>query len=493
MSEASFLSRLGSWIGKSIVPSFLRPRWGGRRALGTFIGSSSSLGPFSHSWSDNRYEMVRHFRHWVYVAIDRIATTCAMHQPNVSLVRDLNSQPYRDASEERRLLTIRNKALTPLKLHEALEPVGSTHPLVRLFEDPNEPDTSYDLFYETVMYLKLTGNSYWWLPPNAFGKPGAIWVLPAHWVYPRIGKNGDIETYDLRPVEGNYLRFAIPSADVIHFRSKSPISKIDGYGALTAGNQWVDTQESMDRTRWFSFRNGIFPGVSVEFDAGVKLPNETDLDRIEARLMSRYGNEHNANRPLMVPPGAHVKKVQLTPNELMFCESEDQLRDQILALFGVPSSIAMVVADQSYGALLSSQAGFFMHTINPLFRYLGGNTTEKLARPRYDRNLRTWWEDRTPQDPELLERQLATDLAYGARTMNEVRQLRGKEPYEGDWANEPWIPLNTVPLSVALRIGESRSEHRSTLLDAPGSSGDNRATQSSPGNIPQGGEKPDPR
>ena len=480
------LSRAFSWL-KS-VPALLRPRWGGRRAIDAFQNAGAA-GHWANTWTDSRYEQVRHFKHWVYVAVDRVATAVAMSSPNVSFLRDRAKRPGGGKGKWLPPAT-RAKALTPLQSHEELEPAPDFHPLCRLLSDPNEPDTAYDLWYETVMYLLLTGNAYWWLPPSpSLGVPAAAWVLPSHWVSAHVGNDGGVDAYELRPVEGNYVRAAIPARDVVHFRRKSPISKQDGYSPLTASAQWVDTQESIDRTRWWSFRNGIFPSVSIEFDAGVKLPDDSDLNRIEARILSRYGGEHNANRPMFVPPGAKLKPLQVSPRELMFCESTEQMRDQILATFGVPATIAQVNGQMTYGSIVAAQAGFCMLTLNPLYRYLGQVLTEKLAQPRFDRGLRVWWEDKTPQDPELLEKQLATDLAYGARTMNEVRAIRGQEPFPQPWASEPWLPMNTLPASRLLRGRDDDDDDNDDDGKGKGAPGGNRATQSDSQSISNGPEQ----
>jgi HK97 family phage portal protein len=468
------------WL-KHVTGRLVRPLWGARQGLPGLTQPGSQVGPWSAAWTDSRYEMVRHFKHWTYVAIDKVATGVCMHPPNVSRLLAAPSL----ARDRTRLLGPggRRRALTPLMTHEELEPAASGHPLTRLLADPNEPDTAYDLWYETVMYLLLTGNAYWWVPPGPLGPPLAAWVLPSHWVYAHAARDGSIEAYEVRPVEGMYTRAVVPAQDVIHFKKKSPVSKVDGYSPQSAGAPWIDTQESVDRSRWFSFRNGIFPGVSIEFDEGARLPDEKDLDRIEARLASRYGGEWNTSKPIFVPPGAKLKPIQLTPRELMYVESTDQLRDQILALYGVPATVAGVNRDMTYGSILASQASFYMLTLNPLFRYLGQVLTEKLA-PRYGGGpLRVWWEDRTPQDPELQEKQLATDLAYGARTMNEVRSLRGLERYEAAWADQPWMPLNTVPVDEALRLASQLGADRQT---GGGSPGRNPATQHDANNIPSG-------
>lgn len=469
------LTHFADWLYKA-VPNMLKPRWGARRALAHFVGNGASVGQFTNQWTESRYHQVRHFRHWVYIAVDRIATEVAMHMPNVSVMHaDFDPQSTRKFLSRHQL----EKALTPLQSHERLEPARSNHPLCRLLRDPNEPDTSYDLWYETTMFLLLTGNAYWWIPRvEATQKPGAIWVLPSHWVHAKASDNGWVEEYQIRPVEGNYVSMVIPASDMIHFRKKSPVSKLDGFSPLQAGAQWIDTIESIDRTRWFSFKNGIFPGVAVEFDSSIKLPDESDLNRIEARLMARYGTEINANKPIMIPPGAKLRKLQLSHDELGFCQSSDQLRDNTLALFHVPPPCVGVTHEMTYGSVRASMASLYTGAINPLFHFFGQHVTEKLAQPRYDRRLRVWWEDRTPTDPELREKSLMTDLSYGAKTMNEVRALRGDEPYPYAWANEPWMPMNTIPASLAMARAAERT--------SGGSPGANRETVTSPSNSPRG-------
>jgi len=97
--------------------------------------------------------------------------------------------------------------------------------------------------------------------------------------------------------------------------------------------------------------------------------------------------------------------------------------------------------DMTYGSLMASYISFMQMTVNPLLRYMGQVLTEKVAK-LYDDSLRVWWEDITPQDPELTEKQIQTDLMCGAITPNEVRLMRGREPYPDTWGDQPIIPMN---------------------------------------------------
>src|SRR5262249_3188671 len=157
--------------------------------------------------------------------------------------------------------------------------------------------------------------------------------------------------------------------------------------------------------------------------------DDEDLLRIEAKFASRYTGETRANKPLFLPPGTKLNHYTITPSEMQYCESALQMRDFILAAFGVPPVVAGIASEMTYGSIMAAQAAFTTFTINPLLGFLGQLISEKLAW-LFDRRLRVWWEDLTPQDPELLEKQYATDAKFGALTPNEQRAERGRRPYE---------------------------------------------------------------
>lgn len=235
MAGMSWYTPLASLFGTKAAR---KPR--GERASGKgppWIFSHPSGTPLVGGWTDSRIEQVRHFKHWAYVAINRIANQVAQSRPNVSVARD-TSRPDTIGTPERWLSRpLRNKALVPLQLHEELEPVPCDHPLVELLTDANPYDSGFDLWYETILYLYLTGSAYWWAPKNRAGLPMELWCIPSHWVWPIPGKQRVVDVYQVRPVEGVYIGVNLPAEDVIHFRFKSPVSKIDGYSPLSAGSQ----------------------------------------------------------------------------------------------------------------------------------------------------------------------------------------------------------------------------------------------------------------
>lgn len=412
------------------------------RDLTSYLNPGTSLWPYTGAWTDSRTEQVRHFKQWVFIAVSTIAEQIASNKPNLSYVT--RKDPAAGRTEKRR-------ALLPLQSHEDLKPLEYDHPLSRLLDDPNEPDTSFDLWYETVLFLLLTGSAYWWVPKNKLGLPEAIWVIPSHWVWPIPGNGKVTGYYELRPVEGNYIRKVIPEDEIIHFRYKNPISRIDGYSPLTAIGAWIDTSEAIDSSRWFAYNNGTTPTVAIQFNADIEDPDEEQLRRIEAKYITRMVGPSRSNKPLFLPPGVTVKPLTIVPNQMVFGETAEETRDNILAAFKVPHIVAGISKNMTNGSILAAQTGFMAFSVNPRCKFLGQVVTEKLANPCYSYDnvtVRVWFEDQTPENPQLRENILKTDLLYGARTTNEVRVLRGLEPYDPSivpWANTPLLPVNVAP------------------------------------------------
>jgi HK97 family phage portal protein len=261
-------------------------------------------------------------------------------------------------------------------------------------------------------------------------------------MWPVMGKERMIDGWEIRPVEGNYLRKVIPADEVIEFKGKNPVSKIDGFSTLTAVSQWADIQYATDRGKWHAYKNGTFPTVAVQFDGDMNDPTDQDLVRIEQKFLARYAGESRSNRPLFLPPGVQVKPLVIKPNEMMFGDTSREMRDNILAAFGVPVELIDL-----QGNTLHAESAFYNQTVNPLCHWLGCVLTEKLARryPQDDGRLKIWWERFTADDPHLENENIKVDLLCGAVTPNERRISRGKQPYSGEFeefGNTPLIPVN---------------------------------------------------
>lgn len=398
------------------------------------------------AWTDNRVEMTKQFRAWVYIAVNHICKIVAGMMPNVSRVQydtapqtTADQKGYRTKAfgpghalykeyKRRSHQRLYKKAMTNVAQNQDLEPVEDDHPLVALFRDPNPPSVSWTVWYELVMFLQLTGNSYLWLPENAFGVPAEMYCLPAHWIWPQAGDGGVVRSYHVRPILGSTTLITLPAEEVIHFAWPSPVSKIDGWSPLSAGARWLDVASSIDLARWSSFRNGAFPSFAMELDKDLLDPSPEQVVQIEQKFLSKFQGESRYGKPIVLSPGVSLVPLTINPTEMGYVDSAAQMRDYVLNLFGIPKTIIDPEAT-TYGALAAAQAAFFEITLKPIFTYLGQVLTEKLAH-RFDPNLRVWWEDVVAEDPtELLQKRQAM-FACGAYTPNEWRVEEGLPPLQ---------------------------------------------------------------
>lgn len=413
----------------------------GERVFARAMHGGSGYG-FPGGWSQDRIEQVQHLKAWVYIAVRAIWQRLARIPPNLAFVTEGPPTGQVHKGYDRLQQWRCQKSLHAVKPHETIIPAGSFHPLSRLFNNPNGPDVSFDFWYELGLFLELTGNSYIWTVPSRLGvldgtyKAAELWVLPSHWVWPRIGHDRLIEYYEVRPWIGpGVLRF--PPEDVIHVRFKSPIHKIDGYSPLTPGAEWIDTSESVGRSRFWSFKNGAFPSGNLKLGAQYADVDDEKLERMYSRLESRFRGEENFGRPIITPPDSEYVPLTINPQEMAYIETADQLRDWILALWAVPKEVAGIQDAGNEIAMYGPLRQFAENCLIPRVTYLGQVLTEKLAH-RWDKRLRVWWDDPSPDDPQQKREDLKMRYETQSITPNEIRAAYGDAPMpDGDAVASP--------------------------------------------------------
>lgn len=422
------------WRGGETGSGQDHPRLPGavRRGRGEYVIGGGLMGGaatgYAGGWTQDRLEQVLHYRHWTYIAVRAITHQIAGLPPMVAHVRPGPAAPSTRVRGQQLLgqQPLYLKSMRAVQEHEQVDPVGPEHPLRRLLTEPNAWDVAADWISELVMFLELTGNGYLWLVPNGFGLPCELWVMPSHWVWPRLGPAG-VAYYEIRPFLGTgTLRF--PPEEIIHLRYKSPAHKIDGWGPQQAGAEWIDAGESVNTSRFWQFKNGCYPIGNLELGEGYADPDDAELERIYAKFFARVQGEQNHGVPIITPPGAKYNPLTISPAEMAYVQSADQLRDWVLALYGVPKEVAGIQDAGSEIAMYGPLVQFSQFTIAPKLRYLGQALTRWLAR-RYDPTLRIWWEDPTPESPDQLNRNLDLDARHGQISSAEYRAARNRPPY----------------------------------------------------------------
>lgn len=426
------------------------------------------------NWTGDRLKQSMQFKDWPYIAIHAAAQEAAIRPPTVAQVvpADEKEQAVQKALRmggvdlarrvRRKYLNRgqKRKALIHVQGDDEVRPVQQDHPLVQIYRSPNPLDKCYWTWaYKLSMYLDLTGSAYLRVFRNQMGEVSALWPIPSHWVreVPGDKESGKIiAKYEVRPAMGfvatdwgmGWFPGTITGGcvqwdekDVIAFRYPSPISYIDGYSPLSAVAPWIDCSSSIDMSRVFAFRNNSMPGVVVTFDKDMNDPGPEEIERIKVRIEQEWQGVRNNKRPVVLTPGAVLAPFQQnTAVEMEYHQSADQMASNILSAFGVGKSLVGITELTTYANADAASLNFYRSRMKPRMALIGQILSPWSQEAFDDKTLHTFWPDPTPEDPELKLRMEDQDLRTGVRTINEVREERGYEPYEYGGDN-PLLPM----------------------------------------------------
>ena len=350
------------------------------------------------AWSDDAAEQVRHYRHWVYAAVQSIAFQVA------STRLDLFARTARGTEEV------------------------AQHPFLDLMERVNPLHTRFWLWAETMTFLELTGNAYWYVAKNRLGAPAELWL--AHSQHMRVVPDRRRLVRGYVYSRGGEEVFFEPE-EIIHLKYPNPESPFYGRGPLQAAAEAVDAHESIRRAERNGFRNGVFPSLALETDQEM---TEEAVERLRTMLEQKYASPERAGRPLILERGLRARPISLSPREMDFLRSERLTRDEILAIFRVPGAVVGLSEDVNRSVAEAMGMIFAKYCIAPKLRLIEDQLNQDLL-TRFDARLFCRFESVVPEDREQARADMVANLAHGVTTINEERRRMGKEPVA--WGEEP--------------------------------------------------------
>ena len=381
----------------------IRKRWAPRQKTGQKFAAviPSWLHGTPAAWSDNPAEQVRHYKHWVYAAVQAIA----FHVAGAQLALHART---RDGVEE-------------VAAHPFLDLIGRVNPF----------HTRFWLWAQTMTFLELTGNAYWYIARNRLGVPAEIWL--AHSQYMRVvpDRKEFIRGY-VYARGGQEIHFA--RDEIIHLKYPNPENPYYGRGPLQAAAAAVDAHELMKEAEWNGFRNGIFPSLALESDQ--ELSDET-IERLRTMFEQKYASPEKAGRPLILERGLRAKPISLSPREMDFLHSERMTRDEILGIFRVPAAVVGLSEDVNRSVADAMGLMFAKYCIAPKLRLIEDQLNQDLL-PCFDERLYCRFEDVIPEDRQQQRADMVANLRNGVTTINEERRRLGRDPVP--WGDRPYLP-----------------------------------------------------
>ena len=366
-------------------------------------------------WKDDPAEQLRNYRSWVYAAVNAIAQEAARQRPFL----------YTNTGQAD---------------HEQI-PLPHTHPLCRLLENPNPWLTPWELWYLTIVYLELTGNSFWYVAPQSIGDtrlgtPGEVWLIPTPWVKVIPDARTYVKAYEVHAPGVPTETFG--PDEVIHLKYPNPLDPHYGLSPLQANALTVDANTELLKSRYQTFLAGPRPGVVLQTDQAL---TDQTVTRLEEKLQMKFSGRDNWHRPLVLEQGLKASPWTLTPAEMDFLNSSKMTRDEILAVFRVPPPITGIVENMGLGADIwfGARVMFCEGTLQPKLDLIGQALTRDLGR-RYGPDVVVSFPDCSPRNTNERRKDDELDAKLGLRTFNEIRKSRGLAPFADARFDQPILP-----------------------------------------------------
>lgn len=406
--------------------------------------------------TDNRLEQAQHLRNLPYVAVRAVYTALAggtldifrkRTRREVKGVGVNHGQPGQD---------------------EKLVPVPDSHPLRKLLRRPSKYDTFSRLVADWVIQRSLTGTAFLWPVEAVTGKPCALYVVPTAGLqalpqspyYPE-GAYRVVNSLMAPMLAGvGYGAGAVLPRDMLIVdRLPHPLYQWDGYSPLTAGGVQIDLLEQIDQARHAAMRHGVTP------DAILNLPGASPevMDRTEQQFRNAYGGSQN-HRKVIVSDGDSIdaKLLNTAPKDMDFASGWEQMTKFVLALFGVPPSVAGLTEPGSYAAYYAALQQFNTNTLAGLCREFGELLTVHLAERFWpDEGLEVRLSLPHLANEEQEEAKFQADRAVGLRTFNDERTYRSLPP----------VPDGDVPAPLYLQRATAQMQQAMQPPQPPGGGG----------------------
>lgn len=317
---------------------------------------------------------------YVYVAVNRIAEACALVPLHV----------YRRSAQGR----------------ERLE----QHPLLALLDDPNPTTSRFELFEQTIGFLELAGNAYWFISGDEDGQPREIWCLRPDRVTIVPDSQQVVRGY-LYELDG--VRVPLEPLEVVHFKRWHPSNDYYGLSAVAVARLAATSDRAMAQWNANTFgRDHAIPAGILNVKGNV---SRDDFERIKQEWRASYGTGQRRTAFLQGDAMEWIH-VGLSHADLDFLGGRKAQRDEILSIFGVP--IGLIDANATEANATVAERHFVERTLYPKLVRVAQRLTQELA-PFYGADIVAEFEDIRPTDSNTRLREIAT--ARGILTRDELR------------------------------------------------------------------------
>lgn len=318
------------------------------------------------------------------------------------------------------------------------------HRLTETIENPNRMFTMGDMCWLLTHHLQAVGQGYWQKINDGIGKATELWPLPPQNVVPVASDEEGIVGYMVTNNKGE--EFALGFEEVIRFWAPDPLTLYSAIGVLGPQATEYDTSRYMEDHLRSHFENDATPRTVITGTAEQSVVTDENQRAFHRKWRSMYNRRIGTSRslPAFIPPGFDVKELSAHGNAAEIGTLKDSNREQMLAAFGVPSTVVGLDKNVNRATAEANDYTFDKNTIKPITDLIADTLSVRCAR-NFDRKLFIGFREFVIPDKEHELKREDQDARNGVRSIQQIIVDRGGESADASWGEFPRAPFNIGP------------------------------------------------
>lgn len=293
---------------------------------------------------------------------------------------------------------------------------------------PNSYQTWQEFIETYVTAIEILGNFYAEVKRNRFGN--VYEIVPFRFqnnVSSEMDMNGVVYyTYATNDGKGRVTKATYEASDILHIK----LNNTDGYRGMSPISQCAQAIGLAIAGSTHSaslFENGATP-------SGVLSTDQTfgDDDNAVERLREQWNNSHQGpnkrGKTAILENGLKYQSIQMSSVDAQLLEHGKFSREQICAIFRVPSHMLSAPDGMKYNSIEHNNTGFFRDSLMPLVTKLENNINPLLPE---NHSIKIDQKQFVRGDHKSMVDSIETEIKSGLCSLNEGRVDLGREPIEG--------------------------------------------------------------
>lgn len=326
--------------------------------------------------------------------------------------------------------------------------------LSRIMHDQFNPYMTAQVGREVMMSHVLTwGNGYAEIVRDNYGEIKELWPIQPDRVTIEM-VDGRLMYRVRMNIEQDII---LPREKVLHIAGLG-FDGFQGYSVVAMARKSFGLGMALETFGSLYFGQGTHPGIIVEHPGKLSAQSHANLKQSLTEVHSGLGKSHKL---MLLEDGMTMKPIGIPPEDSQFLQSRQFQIPEVARWFNLPPHKLKDLTRASFNNIESEQISFVTDSILPwLVRLEQAYNLQLLNESeRYQQNIYT------RHNVDGLLRGNAKDRAeyyrimfnIGTLSINEIRDKEEKDPLDNEFANEHFVPLNMVPISMLREMLEKNN------------------------------------